>query len=152
MSGFFASKPFRGALVKKAADQTGANYTGSQIAVAWDAEVYDTSGIHDNVTNNTRLTVPAGVSRVQLGFGVAVNNQTGNTWNIMSISKGGLFTYDGFSEFRTQVNNTAPSGVLWTPELSVAEAEYFEATFRTQSDTAIDILATGSWFAMRIIE
>lgn len=36
--------------------------------------------------------------------------------------------------------------------VQIAEAEYFEATLRTQSDTAIDILAIGSWFAMRIIE
>lgn len=50
---------FRGTLVKKSADQTGANYSGSGVVVAWDSEIYDTDGAHDNVTNNTRLTIPA---------------------------------------------------------------------------------------------
>ena len=34
--------------------------------IGLDGEVYDTSGIHDLVTNNSRLTVPTGVSRIRL--------------------------------------------------------------------------------------
>ena len=33
--------------------------TSTNTILNWDAEVYDTSGFHDDVTNNTRLTVPA---------------------------------------------------------------------------------------------
>ena len=35
--------------------------TSSWTKVAYSTEVYDTSGFHDNVTNNTRITIPAGL-------------------------------------------------------------------------------------------
>ncbi len=38
--------------------------------VALDGEVYDTDNIHDPVTNNSRMTVPAGVTKVQLRGGI----------------------------------------------------------------------------------
>lgn len=45
-----------GARVKRSAVQSIANNT--MTAVAWDQEDYDTDAFHDNVTNNSRLTVP----------------------------------------------------------------------------------------------
>jgi hypothetical protein len=59
---------FNGALVKKVANQTTANYT-TLTAVAWDTEVYDTNSWHDNATNNTRVTVPSSVNKVRLTAG-----------------------------------------------------------------------------------
>lgn len=43
--------------VKRVAAYTPAN--GVVTAIPWDGEWYDTHSFHDNVTNNTRLTVPA---------------------------------------------------------------------------------------------
>jgi hypothetical protein len=53
---------FRGALAKKTSDQT----ITTDGFVTFDAEEYDTDSIHDNSTNNTRFTVPTGVTRVKL--------------------------------------------------------------------------------------
>lgn len=39
-----------------------ANVTNT--TVAWDTEDYDTSGFHDNATNNSRLTVPTGLGGI----------------------------------------------------------------------------------------
>ncbi|MGZ8337918.1 MAG: hypothetical protein ACXWU1_14775, partial [Allosphingosinicella sp.] len=47
-------------MVRKAADQTAANYSAGGF-VAWDQEVYDDGGWHNNAVNNSRLTVPSGV-------------------------------------------------------------------------------------------
>jgi len=60
-------RPFYGAKVKKASDQTPANYSSGSV-VAWDSEIEDVGGWHDNVTNNSRLTVPSGlgITRVRL--------------------------------------------------------------------------------------
>lgn len=33
---------------------------GSDVTVTWDAEYFDTNAIHDNATNNSRLTIPTG--------------------------------------------------------------------------------------------
>lgn len=37
---------------------------GTQVDVAWNAEVTDTDALHDNVTNNSRITIPAGKAGV----------------------------------------------------------------------------------------
>jgi hypothetical protein len=50
---------YLGATVDKAASTTGLNASAGH-TIVWDAEVNDTGGWHDNVTNNTRLNVPAG--------------------------------------------------------------------------------------------
>jgi hypothetical protein len=34
---------------------------GTYVAMAYDAERFDTHGFHDNVTNNSRITIPAGL-------------------------------------------------------------------------------------------
>lgn len=54
-----------GARVKRSADQSVGNNTLT--AIAFTAEDYDTDTIHDNSTNNTRLTIPA-VSGVTTGL------------------------------------------------------------------------------------
>ena len=54
-----ASSPsFVGCSVYKTTNQS-INNT-SETAISWDAEIVDTNGFHDNVTNNTRFTVPSG--------------------------------------------------------------------------------------------
>src|SRR4249919_1380923 len=73
-----------GAMVKKSADQTGANYSAGA-NIAWDAEVYDTSTIHDNATNNSRLTTPAGATYVQVGCNLRFVNVTASTDIILLI-------------------------------------------------------------------
>jgi hypothetical protein len=51
---------FQGASVWKSANQ---NLTSaSQTTITFDTEVFDTDGFHDNVTNNSRLTIPTGMS------------------------------------------------------------------------------------------
>jgi hypothetical protein len=54
-----ASTPsFVGCRLTKTAAQTIANNTST--ALTWDSEVFDVGGFHDNVTNNTRITIPTG--------------------------------------------------------------------------------------------
>ncbi len=50
--------PSIAARVTKSAAQTLTNDTTTTIS--WDAETRDDGGVHDNVTNNSRLTVPSG--------------------------------------------------------------------------------------------
>lgn len=144
----------RGALVTKAADQTGANYT-STTAIAWDSEAYDTDGIHDNVTNNTRLTVPPGVSKVLLRGGVRLANAASIGLVGLYLFKNGSVTYPGSPGFSVASSGgTQPTPALGidSPVLPVIPGDYFELELQVNTDTSIDVTAQRSWFEMLIVE
>lgn len=151
VTGLSAALAFRGALVKKAADQTGANYTSST-NVAWDAETYDTSGIHDNSTNNTRLTVPAGASLVRLSCVISISSITADVWTQAIIWKNGSGAWDGIGKITVESGDTTPSVAAYSAVVQVAPGDYFEVNLTIETDTSVTIVASGSWFAMEVIE
>ena len=60
MGGGSSSTPsFAGCRVYRSAAM---NYASGETTLSWDAESYDALGMHDNVTNPTRMTVPTGYS------------------------------------------------------------------------------------------
>ena len=69
---------FVGCGVKKTSDQSINNSTAT--VISWDSENIDTNTMHDNSTNNTRITVPTGKGGYYLlTGGIAFNsNGTGN--------------------------------------------------------------------------
>lgn len=74
------------ALVSKTGNQ--AISAGTTTTLTWDSESADTDGFHDNVTNNSRLTVPSGVTKVRLSGGCR-NSQTTSGQTVVSITKNG---------------------------------------------------------------
>ena len=56
--GAAAASSFVGCDLRKTANQSISNNTST--ALSFDAENYDTDGFHNNVTNNTRITIPSG--------------------------------------------------------------------------------------------
>lgn len=150
-------RPFRGALVKKAADQTGADYTAGAV-IAWDAESSDTDGFHDTVTNNSRLIIPAnkGITRVRVGFQVSVNSFTALKYcfAILQKSTGGGAAgsaFDGTARASSTENMVFPMLNAWTPSIPVIDGDYFHVYFQAEVDTAIDIQAGVSWFAIEVV-
>jgi len=93
-----AATAFRGALVYHSAGYTIPTSTYSHLQ--FDSESYDTDTIHDTVTNNKRLTVPAGVTRIKL-FGRV--NFAGNATGTRIIS------------FSKNDETTIPTGVVGLP-------------------------------------
>lgn len=145
---------YRGALVTKAADQTAANYT-TATAIAWDTESggYDTGGVfHDNVTNNTRLTIPDGTDRVRLKAHVAISNFVGSQWYALYIYKNGSNSYVGSPGMISYNNITTAEIEAETPVLDVVAGDYFEAVLQVGSDTSITVIASRSWFAIEVLE
>lgn len=142
---------FRGALVKKSTNQTTANYSAG-VAVAWDAEAYDTDTIHDNSTNNTRLTVPSGVSYVRLKAQANLDLVTAGSDTYYQITKNGSATYDGFTQVNLDLQSIAQTTApIASPVLAVTAGDYFEFKVFC-ADTSVTVLANGSWFAMEIVE
>ncbi len=138
-----------GALVKKSANQSIPNAVGTYLT--FDQEEYDTHAIHDNVTNNSRLTVPADVTRVQLTANVYWDtNSTG--YRVLTIHKNGTF-YQGNPQTRSRpVSGTQHAVNIQSPVLEVSPGDYFEAKVTHTGGGALN-LRTGSntWFSMSII-
>ena len=143
--------PFRGALVN-IVNTTQVFTTGVASNVQFAAEVYDTSAIHDNVANNTRLTVPAGVTKVRLSGG-AVLNWAGGT-HITHLYKNGVTTYIG-STFDISGNTIGgkSQGQINSPVLQVVAGDYFELNLEQFSGSNKSLNDTDStWFSMEIVE
>lgn len=141
---------FAGAMVKKAADQTAANYSAGA-AVAWDTEIYDTLGFHDNSSNTSRFTVPAGVTKVRLAGNVNASSVTANNGLQVYLYKNGTSTFDGNASNVTQQNSTTPWASFVTGVLDVSAGDYFELGLAC-ADASITIEQEGSWFSIEAVE
>lgn len=142
---------FRGALVYFSGTQN--IVTSTFTALDWDTEDYDTDAIHDNVTNNSRLTVPGGVTRIQL-FGQIKWNANGTGYRIAMMQKNGA-DFIGMGENTQQPTSSGnTTNVLITPTISVVATDYFEVEVWQNSGGNLAVngdSGRGTWFGMRII-
>ena len=141
---------FRGALVKKAVNQTGADYSAG-VAIGLDEEVYDTDGIHSTTTNTSRLTVPVGVSAVELSGRVSADGVLANKVAFAYIRKNGA-DFPGAPAMLVESNLTSAHLTMGSsPPIPVVAGDYFELFLLIQDDNAVDILAATTWFAMKVL-
>lgn len=141
----------RGAMVKKTADQIGADYSAGA-TIAFDAEVYDTDAIHDTVTNNSRLTVPARVRYVRCGCTVTFANLTAGVDLTVVIRKNGSSSYDGVPQQCVDAASAAPCVNLTSGSVPVVAGDYFEVVAFSPTDASSDITAARTTFWMDLLE
>src|SRR3990172_7509567 len=141
----------REAVVGKSAVQSIINTTPTPIT--FDVEDRDTDNIHDNVTNNSRLTVPSGITKVRLRGQIEfAANATGGrygqiTKNCASFTRG---PFTGFAAFPSgTVNTTVP---VQSQLLDVAAGDYFEFLAYQSSGGALNVNNTFTWFELELIE
>lgn len=147
----FPNDGVRGALVKLNADLTGQNFTGGT-TLAWDGtDVFDTSSFHDPVTNNSRITIPAGVQMVRLRALIQFANVTANDTVVLQIRKNGSAAYDGAGVVQAKSDFTIVRVEAVTGPLSVTAGDYFETLVQVNSDVSADITASSSWFEIEVI-
>jgi hypothetical protein len=144
-------KGYKGALVRKAADLTGQNFT-TATTLSWNQEAYNTDNFHSNVTNNTRLTVPAGVNKVRLSAALRLVNQTSGTYAGLLILKNGSLAYDGVVRHYSQISATAENLTATGPVIQVTPGDYFEMQAHVLTDTSVDVDSASTWFAIEVIE
>jgi hypothetical protein len=125
-----------GASVYKTGVQSCSN--GSDNIVTWDAEYFDTNTIHDNVTNNSRLTVPTGYGgkwliNYQIAWGAT---STGAKWNY--IYKNGT---DVFGTFITYVSAGSNITVSASLVLNLTAGDYIDCRAGQNSGGALNIIA-----------
>jgi hypothetical protein len=137
---------FVGAMVKKSADQTGANYT-TITSIAWDAEIYDTDGFHDNVTNNTRFTIPSGGDGYYtVGVAIRATNVTTSNYLQLALLKNGSLAWDGSASQYVSAAANSPTVATNTGPVLLVAGDYVEAQLLSAADTSIDITASRSNF------
>lgn len=136
------------ALVRLTTDESISATTNTQIP--WDSAVYDYGGWWDS-GQSTRLTVPAGVTKVIANAGVAAFGGNGR-WHVLSITKNGTENYEPVPQIKTELGNDATIGTgLTTGIVDVAEGDYFE--LRIYSEIASTVRSWNTtYLGVRAIE
>jgi hypothetical protein len=122
-------------------------------AVDFDTTIHDNAGLHDDVTNNSRMTVPSGVSKVRLtgNIGLAANATGIRAWRISKSGSpvAGLPRVDELA-----ASSGSPAVGLVTSVLEVVPGDYFELEVFQNSGSGLNTSnADGApWFAMEIVE
>jgi hypothetical protein len=146
-----SSEPFRGALVKRTTDATGITFP---YFVAWQTEVYDTDGFWD-IAFPSRLTIPAGITKVRLNACVAFE-QLGNAGAVFASFYKNNVTLDPSVGFTMRQSNSGYSDnttPIFSPVIDVIAGDYFEV--RTiQSMTGMDAVLNSyrTFFALEVVE
>jgi hypothetical protein len=154
-----ASKPvFRGVTAYQTANIS--IPTGVETAVPYNGEVYDTDGFHDNVTNNTRITIPAGVGYVQIVANVRwFNIWTAGTNQSLRIKQNGA-SIPGI-EVQHAVNPSQRGASkldvqTTSPVVPCSEGDYFEVFVTQDSGVSQSILGNASnsrvWVGLTVFE
>ena len=117
-------------------------------ALAFDSESYDDNSYHDTATNNTRLTVQSGTTKVRLSGLLAWNSGFyGDTYVV--IRKNGSSAYfPGRTSFRTYSQTGGIANMpIASPILEVTAGDYFEL-YAWQNSSVAQIAAGTCYFAM----
>jgi hypothetical protein len=148
-----AGAPGNGCKVHDASTQSISDNTYT--AINFDTEAYDTNSYHDNVTNNTRITIPSGVTKVRL-TGFVTWPANGSSYRLIKIRKGGsdgaiddaVLTYQP-EVFMSAANGTVPTQgmVIDSGIITVAATDYFELMCYQNSGGPLSLPAYQSWFA-----
>lgn len=136
-----------GVMLKKAADQTTADYRFSN-AMAWDSEVYDIGGWHSG--SDEFITVPPDTNWLQCGGNVRWTLGTAAaTYNALWITKEGSADFDGACGQQGAYNTTGGNINLISGPIPVTPGEKLRLNFLQTTDNSITISAALSNFWAR---
>ena len=121
--------------------------------VTFGAEVYDTDGFHDTVTNNGRLTIPAnlGIKKIQItaivyGIGVSTTNYTHITlWKngALDLEMGSIYAGGGY------IPNLSKSGI--SSCIPCADNDYYQIYYYS-NDTSNNPTTDWTAFSLTVTE
>ena len=155
--GITVYKPNIGCLLNHSTNEATAGGVPEQLP--WDTEGYDTgykgAPFHDTVTNNSRITIPDGITKVRLGFNLDWDTPSSGTVHCW-VSINGVYTltdasalglpFTAHSAFSGSEGLSAISAVL-----DVASGDYFELTVQTSGTGQVDS-SPRSYMWMEVVE
>lgn len=120
--------------------------TGTLVAVPLDTELYDTDNIHDNVTNNTRLTCRTAGTYIVSAYAQFAANATGLRLAQLNVN-GNLLTAD-----RRNTVSTAghPSELSLSAEVQLAVGDYIELIVYHEAGVALNVAAGAALSMARV--
>ena len=113
-------------------------------ALTFNAELYDTDGFHDNATNNTRITIPAGLGGKYLVNGTVIYNTNGTGSRLAQLHKNGATINDGADVIG---NASTYVGNIFSCVVSLVATDYLELIVRQTSGGALDCYKSQSKLA-----
>jgi hypothetical protein len=149
-----ALMPWAGARVHKASTQAGVDVQ-SFVTLGFDAEDVDTHAFHDTVTDNSRLTIPAGlgIAKIRLRGQLAVENlATGaGYFELVQGKNGSAATAVAGNAAYVNNPNVTPYAFSWSTGVwSVADSDYFDQRIQ-YADASLDI-TDGTTFEIEVLE
>ena len=130
---------FAGVAVTKTANQSIADTTYT--VVSFNSEDLDVGGYHDNATNNSRLTVPAGKAGYYYAYfsiAFAGNSSNGGSGRRAFIMKNG--TVASLCNFQSDVSTTVTKSLTSGNIFNLAVADYLEVAAFQTSSSAVNLL------------
>ena len=140
---------FKGASVTHSALQTCTN--GATTYLAFDTEDYDTSSLHDTVTNNTRITIPSSVNYVRITGQVSLQSISSGDYLICNVRKDGT-TEVARSSLGHGTNTGTATLQVDTGVIAVSSSEYFELGIYHDHGTDRNADQNKSWFKVEVVE
>ncbi len=145
---------FIGAVATRTADSASSNFNNT--VLPWDSEIVDTNTFHNNVTSNSRLTIPIALNgRVGvIHSSCELTGVTAASNAYMFIQKNGSETFDGAGLANQQWGS--PSGTFgWlscsTQPVVLATNDFFESVIAC-NDTTTVLLAVNSHISIEIVQ
>ena len=129
-----AAGSFAGCSLSKSAAQSISNATWT--AISWNLENYDTDAFHDNSTNNTRITIPAGKGGKYLIASNLYNPSNSTGSRLIKIQKNGADIAYGDWQ---RANSGHSTSTIFSQVLALAVADYIEVNLYQDSGGALDV-------------
>lgn len=143
------SATFRGALVYRNTGLAGQNLSVAY-AVPFTTALYDTDSLW-SAGSPTRLTVPAGVTRIRLTGGIAITNGTTGEWFQVLPMKNGVADFPAIPLTFWPTLVATARGTFASGVIPVVAGDFFELRGQTQTDTSVDLVANACWLGMEIL-
>jgi hypothetical protein len=147
-----ATISFSGCMAQKVADAT-LNLSSANVIVWGGADIYDVGNWHDPSVNNTRMTVPAGVSFVRLSCSLRMTGVPISCACFLAFYKNGVqFGWPGRSAHSfTNGNFTELWVAAHSSVIPVVAGDYFEAYVLVGNGTSVTIVAADSSFSIQAV-
>lgn len=120
------------------ATQSIANNTNT--TVSWNSEEYDTSAIHDNTTNNSRLTIPSGSGGYWSVTGKITFAGSATGARQLRLNKNGTL----IANFLVPITGSGEQSIILTNTFNLVAGDYLEMVVYQNSGGALNLNLSGA--------